>query len=174
MGDNRKSTLLTLEAFHRARNPDLSLIVHSQGSLPQQINDPRIHYAIGSLHNYQDLYREGEVFIQASKAEGLGLSILEPIACGLPVLTTDYPPMNESALDRHLLVSSHWGKKPSLQANYIPQAHLKIPRVKSLAKRIGWCATHDMSAFSSSNRTWALRNFNPDRLRTEWIWALRQ
>jgi glycosyltransferase involved in cell wall biosynthesis len=170
--DDRKSTQLTLEAFHRARNPDISLIVRSQSPLPHQINDPRIHYAIGNVPNYQDLYREGDVFIQASKAEGLGLSILEPIACGLPVLTTDYPPMNESALDRRMLVSTRWGKRASLQANYIPQAHLKIPRVSKLTKRIEWCATHDLTALSSGNRNWALQHFNPDRLKAEWTRAL--
>jgi glycosyltransferase involved in cell wall biosynthesis len=167
--DDRKATLLTVEAFHRTRNPDISLIVRSQSPLPHQINDPRINYVVGNIPNYQDLYREGDVFIQTSKAEGLGLSILEPIACGLPVLTTDYPPMNESALDRRMLVSTHWGKKPSLQTNYIPNAHLKIPRVSKLTRRIEWCATHDLTALSSGNRKWALRDFNPVRLRTEWI-----
>jgi glycosyltransferase involved in cell wall biosynthesis len=172
--DDRKGSLLTLEAFHRARNPDISLIVHSQGPLPQPIDyhDPRIRYAVGNVPDYLDLYREGDVFIQPSKAEGLGFSILEPIACGLPVLTTNYPPMNESALDRRMLVSTHPGKKPSLQATYIPNAHLKIPRVRDLTKRIEWCATHDMAALSSGNRSWALRVFDPDRLRAEWIKAL--
>jgi glycosyltransferase involved in cell wall biosynthesis len=171
--DDRKATLLTLEAFHRARNPNISLVVRSQAPLPSQIDDPRIQYDIGNIPNYQDLYREGDVFIQSSKAEGLGLSILEPIACGLPVLTTNYPPMNESALDRRMLVSTHWGRKPSLQANYIPNAHLKIPRVGDLTKRIEWCGTHDMLALSGRNRKWAVRNFDPERLKTEWIGALR-
>jgi glycosyltransferase involved in cell wall biosynthesis len=170
--DDRKATLLTLEAFHRARNTDISLIVHSQAPLPHRINDARIDYAIGNIPEYFDLYRVGDVFIQASKAEGLGLSILEPIACGLPVLTTNYPPMNEYGLDRRMLVSTHWGKKPSLQANHIPNAHLKIPSVRNLTKRIEWCAAHDMTALSSANRKWALQNFDPERLRNEWIGAL--
>jgi glycosyltransferase involved in cell wall biosynthesis len=170
--DDRKSTLLTLQAFHRVRNPDVSLTVRSQRPLPWQINDPRIRYFIGNVPNYRDLYREGDVFVQPSKAEGLGLSILEAIACGLPVLTTDYPPMNEYALHRRMLVSTHWGKKPALQTSYIPNAHLKIPRINSLTKRIEWCANHDMTTFSNCNRSWALQCFDPDRLRTEWIQAL--
>jgi glycosyltransferase involved in cell wall biosynthesis len=170
--DDRKATLITLQAFHGTRNPDISLIVHSQVPLPQQIDDPRIHYIIGNTPNYFDLYREGDAFIQPSKAEGLGLSILEPIACGIPVLTTNYPPMNESALDRRMLVSTHWGKKLSGQANYIPNAHLKIPRVRGLTKHIEWCASHDMTALSRANRKWALQNFDQERLRSEWIQAL--
>jgi glycosyltransferase involved in cell wall biosynthesis len=170
--DDRKATVLTLQAFHCALGKDISLIVHSQAPLPEEISDPRITCSIGNIPDYLDLYREGDVFIQVSKAEGLGLCILEAIACGLPVLTTNYPPMNEYGLDRRMLVQTHWGKKPSLQANYIPNAHLKIPRVRNLTKRIEWCATHDMTPLSSGNRKWALRNFDPDRLRSEWIKAL--
>jgi hypothetical protein len=170
--DDRKGTLIALLAFHRARNRDISLNVHSQSPLPEKISDPRIHYLIGNVGNYRDLYLKGDVFIQASKAEGLGLSILEPIACGLPVLTTNYPPMNEYGVGRRMRISTHLGRKPALQSTYIPKAHLKIPRVSDLTKRIEWCATHDMMAFSKGNRIWALKTFDADRLRTEWIRAL--
>jgi glycosyltransferase involved in cell wall biosynthesis len=170
--DDRKSTLLTLEAFHRVRNQGLSFIVRSQNPLPQRIEDPRIRYFTGNLPDYRDLYREGEVFVQPSKAEGLGLSILEAMSCGLPVLTTDYPPMNEYTTDPRMLVRTRWGKQLAEQTAYIPQAHLKIPRVETLARRIEWCAKHDLAPFSRRNRKWALQNFDPGRLRTEWIRAL--
>jgi glycosyltransferase involved in cell wall biosynthesis len=172
--DDRKATLLTIQAFNHARKDNISLIVHSQIPLPRELNDSRIHYAIGNMVDYVDLYREGDVFIQASKAEGLGLSILEPIACGLPVVTTKYPPMNEYVFNRNMLVSTQWGKKPATQSSYIPNAHLKIPRVRSLTKRIEWCATHDMTPLSRSNRKWALRTFDPGRMRLEWIKALTE
>jgi glycosyltransferase involved in cell wall biosynthesis len=170
--EDRKSTLLTIEAFHQVRNQDVSFIVRSQIPLPHCIEDPRIRYFIGNLADYRDLYREGEVFVQASKAEGNGLSILEAMACGLPVLTTDYPPMNEYTSDSRMLVRTGWGKKPAWQTTYIPQAHLKIPRIDSLVRRIEWCAKNDLAPISRRNRKWALQNFDPDRLRTQWIRAL--
>jgi glycosyltransferase involved in cell wall biosynthesis len=170
--DDRKSTLLTMEAFHRVRNQEVSFIVRSQNSLPQRIEDPRIRYFTGNLPDYRDLYREGEVFVQPSKAEGLGLGILEAMSCGLPVLTTDYPPMNEYTTDSRMLVRTRWGKKLAEQAAYIPQAHLKIPRVNGLARHIEWCAKNDLAPFSRRNRKWALQNFDPGRLRIEWIQAL--
>ncbi len=42
-----------------------------------------------------DLYRDGDVFVQPSHWEGLGLQLLECQAAGLPLVTTDAPPMNE-------------------------------------------------------------------------------
>jgi glycosyltransferase involved in cell wall biosynthesis len=170
--DDRKSTLLTVEAFHQVRNQDVRFVVRSQNPLPRRIEDPRIRYFIGNLPDYRDLYREGEVFVQPSKAEGIGLSILEAMACGLPVITTDYPPMNEYTSDSRMLVRTRWGKKPAEQTTYIPQAHLKIPRIDTLVRRIEWCAKNDLAPFNRRNRKWALQNFDPDRLRTQWIQAL--
>jgi glycosyltransferase involved in cell wall biosynthesis len=170
--EDRKSTLLTLDAFRRVRNPNVSLIVRSQNPLSHCVEDHRIQYVVGNLPDYRDLYREGDVLIQTSKAEGLGLSILEGIACGLPVLTTNYPPMNEYVRDSRALVPTHWGKKAAEQSVYISQAHLKIPRVDHLARRIEWCTKNDMSSFSRRNRKWALDNFEPEKLRRQWIRAL--
>jgi glycosyltransferase involved in cell wall biosynthesis len=43
----------------------------------------------------EDLYREGDICVQPSYWEGLGLPLLECQAAGLPLITTDAPPMNE-------------------------------------------------------------------------------
>jgi glycosyltransferase involved in cell wall biosynthesis len=43
------------------------------------------------------LYDEGDVCVQPSHWEGLGLQLLECQAAGLPLVTTDAPPMNEFA-----------------------------------------------------------------------------
>ena len=41
------------------------------------------------------LYDDGDVCVQPSHWEGLGLQLLECQAAGLPLVTTDAPPMNE-------------------------------------------------------------------------------
>ena len=41
------------------------------------------------------LYYLGDVYVYPTTLEGLGLTIYEALACGMPVITTDYPPMNE-------------------------------------------------------------------------------
>jgi glycosyltransferase involved in cell wall biosynthesis len=42
-----------------------------------------------------ELYQDGDVCVQPSHWEGLGLSLLECQAAGMPLVTTDAPPMNE-------------------------------------------------------------------------------
>ena len=42
-----------------------------------------------------DLYAAGDVCLQPSRLEGLGLQLLECQAAGMPLITTDGPPMSE-------------------------------------------------------------------------------
>ena len=43
-----------------------------------------------------------------------------------------------------------------------------------LTRKIEWCASHDMSAFSIQNRTWAEATFSPEHLRGVWAEALEK
>jgi glycosyltransferase involved in cell wall biosynthesis len=45
--------------------------------------------------NNRALYEHGDVCVQPSHLEGLGLQLLECQAAGMPLITTDAPPMNE-------------------------------------------------------------------------------
>lgn len=53
----------------------------------------------------RELYVEGDVCVQPSHWEGLGLQLLECQAAGLPLVTTDAPPMNEHRPFRTVPVS---------------------------------------------------------------------
>lgn len=52
---------------------------------------------VSNLAEPEDLYREGDVAVQLSRYEGIGLAFLEAMACGLPVVTVNARPMNEVA-----------------------------------------------------------------------------
>jgi len=58
----------------------------------------------GELACAIDTYNYGKIYIAPSRREGLGLPIPEAMACGLPVITTDAPPMNEWFIENNKLL----------------------------------------------------------------------
>lgn len=101
----RKGTDFLVEAFRNVTMP-ARLVIHSQVGLDQygraiakQIrNDTRIefiHCTVGA----PGLYHLGDVYVYPTRLEGIGLTICEALASGLPVITTDCAPMNEFVKD---------------------------------------------------------------------------
>lgn len=52
---------------------------------------------VGNLTRASELYAKADVAILPSKYEGVGLSLIEAQACGLPVITTNLEPMKSIA-----------------------------------------------------------------------------
>jgi glycosyltransferase involved in cell wall biosynthesis len=73
--------------------PSLSFVVYSQATAHLDL-PKNIEWRTGPARN-ADLYHDGDVCVQPSRFEGLGLPLLECQAAGLPLITTDAPPMNE-------------------------------------------------------------------------------
>lgn len=96
----RKGTDLLVRAFQHVRGP-ARLVIHSQVGIERYEpvadlirNDPRIEF-IERTVGAPGLYHLGDVYVYPSRLEGIGLTIAEALACGLPVITTDCAPMNE-------------------------------------------------------------------------------
>lgn len=166
--DDRKGTGDTVESFHRTRRKDIRLIVRLQKEAPLPEIDERIDVQIGNIESHADLYRNVDVAIQPSKMEGIGFMVLEAVCAGLPVITTDYPPMNEYVLQPELRVRTHWWNRKAFPTAWIKHAHLRLPRKDDLVRLIEWCADHDMDRFSDQNRAWAQETFSRDHLRKRW------
>jgi glycosyltransferase involved in cell wall biosynthesis len=109
-----------------------------------------------------------DVAIQPSKMEGIGFMILEAVCAGLPVITTDYPPMNEYVRQPEMKVRTHWWKRKAFPTAWVKHAHLRLPRRDDLVRHIEWCADYDMEHFSDQNRAWARETFSADHLRKRW------
>ncbi|MFA5147357.1 MAG: glycosyltransferase family 1 protein [Candidatus Omnitrophota bacterium] len=56
------------------------------------------------------IYNKARIVLFPSLYEGFGLPVLEAMACGKPVITSDIPPMNEVASDAAILIDPRDGK----------------------------------------------------------------
>ncbi|WP_218081031.1 glycosyltransferase [Anthocerotibacter panamensis] len=166
--DDRKGTRDTILAFKQVRRSDIRLLVRIQKEVPLPALDERIEVQVGNLDDPTDLYRHGDVAIQPSKMEGIGFMVLEAVCSGLPVITTDYPPMSEFVQQPELRVKPRWFKRKAFATQWIKHAHLRLPQTQDLARKIAWCADHDLAAISKANRAWTDATFAPETLKRQW------
>lgn len=95
---NRRGTQFVVDAFKKLDNPDAELLIHSQkGSGVQEDGNIKIVQGTVSREELIGMYQGSDVAVLPSKWEGIGLTFLESLACGLPVITANAPPMNEFA-----------------------------------------------------------------------------
>jgi len=171
--DDRKGTRDVIRAFTRVSRSDLRLIVRMQKEAPLPKIDSRIDVRVGNLKTPEELYKTGDVAVQPSKMEGVGFMVIEPFSVGLPVITTNYPPMNEFVRQPEMLANLKWFKRKAFPSHWVKHTHLRLPRISDLARRIAWCAENDLGPISMQNRQAAERLFNPQRLRQIWADMLR-
>ncbi len=166
--DDRKGTRETILAFKKVKLKDIRLRVHLQKEAPLPDLDERIELRIGNLANPADLYAEGDVAVQPSKLEGIGYALVEAVCSGMPVITTDYPPMNEYAQQKEMLVRPRWFKRRAFPSQWHKWAHLRLPDINDLARKIQWCAGNDMGPISKANLELRELLFSPAKLRRGW------
>lgn len=159
----RKSTAKVCRAFKelRATMPGIKLTVNMQVPFGCE-DDEGITYNIRNVPCPESLYETGDVFIYPSVAEGIGLQILEAMSCGFPVVTTNYPPMNEYIVNPNLLVTCT--PPPADQALH------GRPRLdyQNLVQCMRFAATHDLTVESRRNRYYVEQFCSYDALRPQY------
>lgn len=100
---NRKGTDLLINAFIKGDLYNESkLIIHTQIDIEKisEHNEKDLENngikIIKETITAPGLYHLGDVYVYPTRLEGLGLTTFEALACGLPVITTDNAPMNET------------------------------------------------------------------------------
>jgi glycosyltransferase involved in cell wall biosynthesis len=88
----RKGLAVLIEAARRV--PGIPLLVYGNQRDVTLPGPPNIEWR-WPLDDNTELYLDGDVCVQPSHWEGLGLPLLECQAAGMPLVTTDAPPMNE-------------------------------------------------------------------------------
>ena len=171
--DDRKGTRDAIRAFKKVKQDDLRLIVRMQKEVPLPKLDSRIDVQVGNLARPEQLYETGDVAIQPSKMEGIGFMVIEPLCVGMPVITTNYPPMNEFVRQPEMLAKLKWFRRRAFANDWVKHSHLRLPQISDLARKIQWCADNDLTRISSENRRFGESLFDPQQLRQAWADCIR-
>ena len=99
----RKGTDILINAFLDGKLYEKSkLVIHTQKPIESVCKFDKIYLEgknidiIEKTVGAPGLYELGDVYVYPTKLDGLGLTIYEALSFGMPVITTDYPPMNEA------------------------------------------------------------------------------
>ncbi|HSV41714.1 MAG TPA: glycosyltransferase family 4 protein [Nocardioidaceae bacterium] len=99
-----KEPVLLAEAFLRAARPEDTLVMVGEGPLKASMPRPkpgrpsvRLTGAVERDEVYRILW-DADLFVSASRGEGLPVAVLEAMACECPVVLTDIPPHREIAM----------------------------------------------------------------------------
>jgi glycosyltransferase involved in cell wall biosynthesis len=126
-----------------------------------------VHVEVGNTQEPSGLYEVGDIALQPSRYEGVGVSMLEAQSCGMPVIATDAEPMTEIAPD--LLV-------PVQKRTYIAQMgkalFSHIPSIPGIADRVRSLHKKDIRELSQNARKRVEEHFSWKTLRGRWIDAL--
>lgn len=103
-----KNPLTVLEAFHQSGNSDRELFILGEGILRTSLSE-RIR-SLGLQEHAKltgmiprdkvfEYFSISDVFVSASRGEGLPVAVLEAMACNRPVILSDIPPHREIVKD---------------------------------------------------------------------------
>jgi glycosyltransferase involved in cell wall biosynthesis len=168
MNPRRKGTDFVIEAFTKLRSSK-RLVIHTQVNLLESF--PNLRGVVGSLLDNGELhiieatvpapgkYHLGDVYVYPSRLDGIGLSIVEALSCGLPVIVSDNAPMNEFAHETS-------GRKVSIRrlysradGYYWPQCEVAV---ESLIEQMQWYLDRrdQLSIYKRQARNYALKNLD--------------
>jgi len=97
--------LLTAMKHVSEQNPDISLLLVGDGPEKQPLKklvkdldlEEKVHFGNEVPHqNTPDYYRSADIFVMPSANETFGFTIVEAMACGLPVVAVDRPGVRDN------------------------------------------------------------------------------
>lgn len=172
LNPHRKGTDLVLQGFAKLRpgRALARLVLHTQADPDESLRtvlDALQASAQGSsidlfretVPDLADLYRLGDVCVYPTRHEGLGLTVAESLASGLPILVTEQPPVSEHAdgkVIRPVAVEIRYARP---DGDYWPQS---LASVDSLAAQMQAFVDNpeDLSLLKEQARETAVRLFD--------------
>jgi len=167
---DRRSMPEILEAWRRLKNPP-KLIIKAQKPVTEIKGTPPkgVTVEVGNLQEPEDLYLHGDVALQPSRYEGVGVSMIEAAACGLPVIAVDAPPMDEIVYGQRVPVAKVFQLK--ILSKTVPSY---VPSVDGIVDAVSRLQGSDISELSRKAREWMEERFSWNALRGKWIQVLSE
>lgn len=163
---DRRSTREIVDAWRRITMA-FPLTIRAQ-KRPIEVEEKGLPSVIGiDLQNHattEILYSCQDVAVLPSKFEGVGLSLLEAQACGLPTITTDFEPMRTLAPD--LLVKASPSAVEIMKGHRMPAAY---PLVEDLRRVVDTLSGHDIRELSHLARNRVEENYSWTILKDRWL-----
>ena len=165
--DNINLTVYTQQKWNKYPQ-ELQLIAKYNDRI--EIVETGIDENIEKFRDNYSLYEKGDIAIQPSKWEGQGAPIVESLAMGLPVITTDAAPMNEFVQnDRGMLVKV----KSVGTIDFMPNPEYKIYNIdyESLLQNIEFFAENpnQIEPRSGKAREFVEKYFGLDITQKRWF-----
>ena len=114
--DDNKNQAALLRCFHRfhQKYPNSSLLLLGDGPNHVQLKEQAKELGMadkvtftGNVPNTQDYYAVSDVYVQSSHREAMPLSVLEAMAAGLPIVSTDVGGLRDVVQENGILVPDH-------------------------------------------------------------------
>jgi glycosyltransferase involved in cell wall biosynthesis len=105
-----RKNLATLVDAHRRLGDELALAVVGAagwGSQPRLDQSSVIRLGYASPNDLPDLYRGARVVVYPSLFEGFGMPVVEAMACGVPVVASSHPSLDEACGDAAVRADPH-------------------------------------------------------------------
>lgn len=166
---DRRSIPEIMEAWKKMGPTAPKLVIRAQkpldewkGPLPSGIS-----VELGNMPEPADLYRSGDIALQPSRYEGVGVSLVEAQATGMPVIAVNAEPMRDIVCGP--LVPVEKTVKISVMGKPIISS---VPTIKGIVEAVASLRGKDISQLSRNARMFAEERFSWAVLRDRWVETL--
>lgn len=145
--------------------PPLTIYAQTQPpELDRYMPPVQVQVLVSNLAEPEDLYENGDVAVQVSRYEGIGLAFLEAMACGLPVITVKAPPMDEVAPELTVAIEE------TIPIKLAGKSVLSyVPSIQGIRELVEYLKDRNIREISEKVRQRVEKHYSWKVLRQEWL-----